>query len=358
MNKRLLVGLKYGLALGLLALAVWGNADVLRMAVDQPILAMPLVVGMLIELVALLLRFGRWFVLVRGQGLPFTLRNALRLGMIGYFLGIFFPGGIGGDVVKAAFLAREQSRRTTAVATVVMDRAIGLLGLFWLVAVTGAFFWMMADPCLENPTLRGLVIGSLGVALGSVLAWFLMGLGSQRMDDAFVGRLQKIPKVGGSLVELWVAAWLYRRNAGCVVGALALAVISHIGMAVRFYLAAHVFEEPNGDTIIPTLTQHFLIVPVGLTVQALAPVPGGAGVGELGFGALYFLMLNSAAGQARGVLASLMVRVTSWGLALVGMVFYLGLKPPTRCDEKREQRDGSSGLLSASAPATTFRKAS
>ena len=39
--------------------------------------------------------------------------------------------------MKAAGIAREQSRRTVAVATVIMDRIIGLWGLCWLVALLG-----------------------------------------------------------------------------------------------------------------------------------------------------------------------------------------------------------------------------
>jgi glycosyltransferase 2 family protein len=50
------------------------------------------------------------------------------------------PGSVVGDVVKAAALARGQSRRTAAVATVIMDRLIALWALAWVVAVLGSVF--------------------------------------------------------------------------------------------------------------------------------------------------------------------------------------------------------------------------
>ena len=53
----------------------------------------------------------------------------MRLGMIGIFWNTFLPGAVGGDIIKATFLAREQSRRTVAVATVIMDRALALWAL-------------------------------------------------------------------------------------------------------------------------------------------------------------------------------------------------------------------------------------
>ena len=83
--------------------------------------------------------------LVRAQDLPFTLPNAMRLGLVAFFFNAFLPGSIGGDIVKAAFLAKEQSRRTVAVATVIIDRAVGLWGLFWLVALLGSVFWVAGD---------------------------------------------------------------------------------------------------------------------------------------------------------------------------------------------------------------------
>ncbi len=72
--------------------------------------------------------FVRWYFLVRAQDLPFTLRDALRLGLVGNFFNIFLPGSVGGDLLKAAFLAREQERRTVAVSTVLIDRGVGLWG--------------------------------------------------------------------------------------------------------------------------------------------------------------------------------------------------------------------------------------
>ena len=45
-------------------------------------------------------------------------------------------------------VAREQSRRTVAVATVIMDRVIALWGLFWFVALLGGAFWLTGrSPC-------------------------------------------------------------------------------------------------------------------------------------------------------------------------------------------------------------------
>src|SRR5207302_6700127 len=110
-------------------------------------------------LAAVLLTIIRWYYLVRAQGLPFTMTNALRLGLVGFYFSIFLPGSVGGDIVKAAFIARGQSRRTVAVATVILDRAIALWGLIWFVALLGAVFWL-------NGSLQGEVGDRLRMIVG------------------------------------------------------------------------------------------------------------------------------------------------------------------------------------------------
>ena len=75
---------------------------------------------------------------------------------------------------------------------------------------------------------------------------------------------------------------------------------------------------------IPTLVQHFVIVPIGMTVQALVPLPGGVGIGEYSFGVLYELIGKP---QANGVLGSLVGRIINWGLSLVGYLVFLRMRP-------------------------------
>ena len=53
-------------------------------------------------------QYVRWYTLVRAVDLPFTLRNAFRLGMVGTFYNTFLPGAIGGDLIKAFFIAKDQ----------------------------------------------------------------------------------------------------------------------------------------------------------------------------------------------------------------------------------------------------------
>lgn len=337
MTRRILgVAFKYGIGIALLAYVVWRNwspppgssAPGLAEALQRPIQVVPLVAAMLICLVSVLVTFLRWYVLVRAQDLPFTVLNSIRLGLIGYFLSTFLPGSVGGDIIKAAFIAREQSRRTVAVATVIMDRAVGLWGLFWLVALVGGAFWIGGDPAIESePYLRTIVLGSWGIALGTLLFWLLLGVLPDPWATRLAGSLERIPKVGGSLAELWRAVWMYRRRGGSLALALLMAVVGHVGFVLVFYFAAQVLLGPDQESQLPSLVQHFLIVPVGMTLQALFPSPGGIGGGEAAFGWVYTL---AGKPEMVGVLGSLMQRVVNWSLGLVGYLVYLRMRPALR----------------------------
>ena len=53
---------------------------------------------------------------------------------------------------------------------------------------------------------------------------------------------------------------------------------------LTFYFSAQVLSP---QSVLPPLSAHFVIVPAGMTFQALIPTPGGVGFGEAGFGGLY-----------------------------------------------------------------------
>jgi uncharacterized membrane protein YbhN (UPF0104 family) len=326
-------GFKYLLAAGLLAYVVWRNwaptgepglKDVWEEHIDQgkPIHTDCWLLAAGLALVAVLLTIVRWYYLVRAQDLPFTLTNALRLGLVGFYFSIFLPGSVGGDIIKAAFIARGQSRRTVAVATVILDRAIALWALVWFVAILGSVFWLSGS--LEGEvgerlrTIVGLAVGLIGLSL---LFCLLLAVLPARRARRFAIRLSHIPKVGHAAAEFWRAIWMYRRRPKSVLLALLLALIGHVGFVLTFYFSARTLFAAQD---LPPCRDHFLIVPVGMVIQAVPLFPGGAGIGEAGYGWLYQLLDYPS---RSGVLASLVQRVIYWVLGLACYVVYLRMKP-------------------------------
>ena len=256
--------LKYAVAISLLAYVVCANWDPAggrglkdvwerHVVQGQPIHGYFLVVGFVIFLGSVLITLLRWYVLVCAQDMPFTLGGAMRIGLIGFFFNTFLPGSVGGDIIKAAALAREQRRRTVAVATVIMDRVIALWGLVWFVALLGGSFWAFGwlDGATEGAA-KSIVLSAMGIVGGSVIVWLLLGLLPQYRAEHFAGRLSRIPKVGGPAAEFWRAVWMYRCRQQSVALALILAWVGHIGFVVAFYccsrnLLGSVARQSNPD---------------------------------------------------------------------------------------------------------------
>ncbi len=331
---------KYALGLGLLAWVVYRNWDPadgsagLKDAFARPVQWLPFAVAGLFAAAAAFLTFVRWWMLVRAQGLDFRFADALRLGLVGYFFNTFMPGSVGGDIVKAVAIAREQNRRAVAVATVLFDRAVGLWGLVWLVALCGGAFWLAGEPHLQqNAGLRAIVGASWGVCGATLGGWLVLGFLSDRRAHRFAGRLGLIPKAGHFLSECWRAVWLYRRRGWAVTLGLALTLGTQVFMVLSFHYSALVFVSATDADRLPSLTENAVVVPVGMAIQAFVPTPGGVGGGEWSFGKLYRLLGRP---EAFGVLASLAQRAVTWVLGLAGYLAYLRMRSPAAADARRE----------------------
>jgi len=122
-QKRLFTLVKVVLALlilGFLLQRIQGESGFERL-LNEPKNWLSLAVAQGLVPVAFSLSFVRWYLLVRGLDLKFHLGDAFRLGTLGYMLNQVSPGSLGGDLLKAVFIAREQpGKRTDAVATVLV----------------------------------------------------------------------------------------------------------------------------------------------------------------------------------------------------------------------------------------------
>src|SRR3989338_9281469 len=90
---------------------------------------------------SLFLCTARWYLLVKPQGLNLSFGKLLSLSMIGAFFNTFMPGSVGGDLIKAWYVAgQEPDKRTRAIFTVLVDRVLGLSVIFCYAAITLLFY--------------------------------------------------------------------------------------------------------------------------------------------------------------------------------------------------------------------------
>ncbi len=268
---------------------------------------------------SMLITFGRWYLLVRAQGFSFRLRDAVRYGFIGVMSNYMGPGSAGGDLFKAVLLARDQtSRRAVAVATVLLDRILGLLALF----MVGACATLLPHDIPDNPKLEiatallwgGTLAGLAGLALMLLPATTRWG---------WVNRLPNLPFVGRIIGELLHGVKLYQSKPKTVFAALGLSLIGHAGLITGFYFCALWMQQ----AWIPDLTAHFYFMPNAELFGVLIPTPGGMGALEGAISWFYAeLRPESVAlmqAEGAGAMAAIAFRVINLVLVAIGGGYYL-----------------------------------
>lgn len=313
---------KYAISFSLLGYLFYiasGNDSFSDLA-SQPKQWWLLVLAFAVTMVATLIAMARWYVLVRALDLPFSLRDALRLGFLAYMFNFFSFGVVGGDLLKAVTIARRQpKRRPEAMATVFVDRAVGLYGLFLLVSLVTIAVWSFGSDLqagavgssIEQLSRAVLVITAAGgIAIAVVLS---PGFTNNPLSRAAA----RLPMVGGVVERLFGAAAIYRRRIPRLLLALGMSLATHCLSAVSVYLLATGLPGRS-----PSFAAHFVIVPIA-TVAAAVPLPGGLGAFEMALDLLYRSATGAAVGMQQGFVVALAFLVIKLLIAAVGIGLYL-----------------------------------
>jgi glycosyltransferase 2 family protein len=310
-SKKLLINLpKFAISGGILAWVVYKaqqdqNFAQLR---DQPKHWDYLLVAFVLALAALAISFVRCWLLARALELRFRLQDAFRLGFLGYLLNFVSVGAVGGDLFKAVFIAREQhGQRTEAVASVIIDRLLGLYCLV-LVAATGVLATPL--PAKAKPIVDGVLLAA-AVGAGGIALLMLPAVGRILTPQRF----RRLPLIGLLAAKTIASIDMYRTKYGILAACCGLSFAVHSLTALSFYAIALSLPGPA-----PSPAEHFAIVPLGMTTGVL-PLPLGA------LGALEGVMdylYRELAGSHEGLIVTFGYRMITIILALVGACYYVG----------------------------------
>ena len=239
----------------------------------------PLVFAAATALVAVNVVVGamRWRVLLTAYGADTrpTLARATKLYFISFFYNNYLPGAVAGDVVRGVVTREVFGERgaTAGLAVVLVERALGLFGVFLLLAI-------------------GLAAAGAAVDTGSLALWSVLGIGgslglvlalpfARRLAPLLPGRLrtiaERVPEL--SSARAFAIAAVY-------------SVATQALIAVAGYILLHAIE-PEVD-----LGASLLIVPLAAATTFLPITVGGAGAREavyVTFGASLFHMAKSDA---------------------------------------------------------------
>lgn len=321
MRQSLSTILKFAVALGLIWLLFQKDLldwTVLRQLTDPSVLA----IGLSLVGVSLAMQSWRWLLLLKARGLPVTQLESWRLYLIGIFFNYALPGSIGGDVVRAYYIAQDhRERRMEAVLTVVIDRLLGLYAMMVIGAVAVLWNWERIN---DNAQLASLGFATLGVFAFMTVFWAASFSNRVKRWLKIEEVLAKLPK-GEKLVRAYQSAQAYRGHKSALIGALVLSVAAQFLTIAFMVLVGHTIGE--GDV---SLATYLFAVPLGSIVASIPIAPAGLGVGQVAFLVLFQMYSGRASLLGQTAITAFQLALFAWGM--LGVVFHLGRKRRSLAD--------------------------
>lgn len=269
-----------------------------------------------VALVAVVCGLGivRWQMILRVQGLELNLSRVTSIFFVGMFFNAFLLGSTGGDVIKAWYVAHEtHHKKAEAVATVVVDRLIGLLALFVLALIMMGLYWHRV---FDDVRLRSFAVITLAFVLAVVLGT-LIGFW-RGFTDKFPrlrAWLRRIPRYD-TLRRMVDAYRVYASHPGVLLKTTLISLGVHLSSMLSIICVGKGLGivTPNG------WIDYFLYLPIINSVTAIPISISGFGVREL----MYAEMFGEVGvAQASGVAMSLLGFVANLIWSVVGAGFYL-----------------------------------
>ncbi len=316
MKKLIITLLKVGLSVAIIAFLVYraSSGDVFENLRDEPKRWDILTLAWLCCAVAVMITFVRWWYLVRALDVPCRFHDAIRISFWGYLFNLMPLGIVGGDLMKTLMLGHEQPRyRAKALASVLVDRVIGLYVLFLVctVAILLTRFWR-----IDLGNYWWICSAMYAVTFGSTIGLAVV-LGPEVLVRRAILAVARIPRIGRHVESLILAVRMYNRQPRVLILAALSTVAVHSLFAVGCYLIA--CGLPGNH---PTLGQHFVIFPLSAALQVI-PLPFGPTESALDF--LYSVV--PAIGQpitpGQGLVVALAYRLIMLLIAPLGIFYFL-----------------------------------
>ncbi len=257
----------------------------------------------------------RWRLLARPLGFRAPAGRYVAIYFVGMFFNLLLPTSVGGDVVRAWYLARHgeptmaEGRGVAAFVSVLADRLSGLAVLLVIACVAAAVCpvpaWMAGTVwALAGGAVLGLTV------LAAIGAWQPERANAQDHpgSKAFVERLRSLAR------SLARTPALYRRHPRPLVAATLLSVVVQAGNVLIVWLIGAALDAPVPASF------YWVLVPL-VSLLTLVPISvNGMGVRE---GAVVLLL--GQVGVSSGTALSLAFLWFAVGAAasLGGVVFYV-----------------------------------
>ena len=245
----------------------------------------------------------RWILLLRARGIAITTTNAIKLFLVSSFVGSFLPAGIGGDAARAYGLARDAATGSDAVASVAVDRLLGILSLV-VMAVVGVLAWTPEGR--SDWRMAGAIV-ALTIACAAVfwanelLRWII----PDHRHERFVTR---------RLLKVADAVGRYRSHRGVLLHVMAWSIVVQVLRVTQAYLLG------LGLAMAVPYAYFLLFMPLGLLMLLLPISISGFGVPQ---GVIVWLLRPMGVSDSQSFALSTLIVLTGLAGNLPGLWLWL-----------------------------------
>ena len=223
--------------------------------------------------------------------------EVMRIFFVSTFVGTFLPASIGGDAVRAYSMARLNVRGSVAVASVFMDRMLGVASILVMAAVG----LTLARDLAGNVT----IILSLAVAASACVLTLILVFseGAPPIMTTVLARMPESVRHAGDRVLESIRRYSYHH--GRLTSVLVGSIVVQILRIVQAYFLG------RGLAIAMPVTGYFAFIPLILLVMLLPVTINGIGTSQAAF--VWFFGRAGVPAAAAFTLSVLFV-----GLGIVG----------------------------------------
>lgn len=245
----------------------------------------------------------RWILLLRATGANVAAGTAARIFLVSSFVGSFLPAGVGGDAARAWSLSRETSRGSDALASVAVDRLLGVLALA-VMACVGLLIWV--PPAGADWRLPAIAL----LAAGACAAAFWM----DRLVRLLVPAARHDGPIARRLLKLGDAVSRYRDHRGALAHVMAWSLVVQVLRITQAWLLG------RGLGIDVPFAYYVLVMPVGLLMLLLPISVSGFGVPQ---GVIVWLLAPMGVPAEQAFALSTLIVLTGLAGNLPGLWLWL-----------------------------------
>jgi uncharacterized protein (TIRG00374 family) len=245
----------------------------------------------------------RWVLLLRASEVNIQTSRAVSIFLTSSFVGSFLPAGVGGDLARAYGLSRATAAGSEAVASVAIDRLVGVLSLL-VMGIIGLLAWT-PDVGPDPRAIAAIIV----LAALSAAALYADRAVRTMLPEALHGS-----RVGRRLLELSDAVARYRGR-----GAVLLQVFGW-SMVVQVLRITQAYLLGLGLGIAVPFRYYLLFMPIGLLMLLLPISVSGFGLPQ---GVIVWLLRPVGVPDEQSFALSTLIVLTGLAGNLPGLVLWL-----------------------------------